>query len=386
MIYQDTTALEKIEGMKERIKVVQGGARAGKTSAILIILCDISFEEKDKIIHIVSNTLPNLRHGAMTDWERLLKGTDRARYFSVNKAEHKWTNICTGTTIEFLSCDADDALGAPRDYLFINEASRISWETYSQLALRTEQDIWIDFNPVNEFWVHTELLKRKEGVSFIKLNFEDNEAIPENVLKELLAHKGDGKNNWWKVFGLGEIGSLEGNIYQGWLPFEKLGDDAFEHMRLVRYGLDFGFSNDETAMVAVYEHENGGTFIDQLIYKTGMLTSQYGPEFERIGIDKNVLIVADSARPEIVAEIRKDGFRIIGAEKGAGSVLRGIDRVQQRKIYYRGKDLEKEFYTYAWRKKKTGEMIDEPAQGTPDHLLDAVRYAIDDLSKPRFDF
>ena len=381
MQYQDTTALAKIEAMPNRIKIVQGGARAGKTIAILIILCDLSFEVEHKTIHIVSDTMPNLRHGAMNDWEKMLKGTNREQYFKVNRSINKWENIITGSTIEFLSCDADDALGAARDYLFINEASRISWQTYRQLALRTEQDVWIDFNPVNEFWVHTQLLKRA-NTSFIKLNYEDNEAIPQNVLDELLANRGDGKNNWWKVYGLGEIGSLEGNVYEGWVAKEL---EDFEEAKLIRYGLDFGFSNDETGMVAVYQLADDSLFIDELIFESGILGSQYGDKLRSIQIDPNVLIVADSARPEIIAEIRKEGFTIIGANKDAGSVLRGIDRVKQHRIYYRGNNLEKEFFTYAWRTKKTGEVLDVPQDGN-DHLLDALRYAVDDMSKPRFDF
>lgn len=381
MQYQDTTALAKIEAMPNRIKIIQGGARAGKTVAILIILCDLSFEVEQKTIHIVSDTMPNLRHGAMNDWEKMLKGTGREQYFKVNRSINKWENIITGSTIEFLSCDADDALGAARDYLFINEASRISWQTYRQLALRTEQDVWIDFNPVNEFWVHTQLLKRA-NTSFIKLNYEDNEAIPQNVLDELLANRGDGKNNWWKVYGLGEVGSLEGNVYEGWVAKEL---EDFEEAKLIRYGLDFGFSNDETGMVAVYQLADDSLFIDELIFESGILGSQYGDKLRSIQIDPNVLIVADSARPEIIAEIRKEGFTIIGANKDAGSVLRGIDRVKQHRIYYRGKNLEKEFFTYAWRTKKTGEVLDVPQDGN-DHLLDALRYAVDDISKPRFDF
>lgn len=235
-MYQDTTALEKIEGMTERIKVIQGGARAGKTIAILIILCDLSFEVQDKVISIVTDTYPNLEKGAIRDWEKLLKNTGRERYFKVNLAKHTWTNLCTGTVLEFFSCDSEDALGAGRDYLFINEASRINYKTYDQLALRTEQDIWIDYNPTHEFWVHTELLKRPTGVSFIKVTYRDNEAIPENVLAELLAHKGDGTNNWWRVYGEGEIGSLEGNVYEGWLPV----DEVPEGYILQRYGVDFG--------------------------------------------------------------------------------------------------------------------------------------------------
>lgn len=383
MEYSDTTALQKIETMNARINIIQGGARAGKTLALLIILCDLSFEVKDKIIHIMSDSYPNLSNGAMTDWHKLLRGTNRERYFRVNQTQHIWTNLCTGTIIKFIACDAEDALGAPRDYLFVNEANRISYDTFGQLEMRTEQTVWLDFNPVNEFWVHTEVMAKRTDWQFEKLTYQDNEAIPENVLKSLLQRKGDGNNNFWRVYGLGEIGSLEGNVYSGWIVSERP-----ENSRLVRYGLDFGFSNDETALVEVWECEDESIWIKQLIYEKGLLGSQYGERLQRAGVEPSTLIVADSARPEIIAEIKRAGFRCIGADKGVGSVKRGIDRVCQRKVLYapNSKELEQEYLTYAWRKKKsTGETLDEPQDGN-DHIMDALRYAVDDMSKQRFDF
>lgn len=382
-MFQDTTALERIEAMNARINVIQGGARAGKTIAIEIILCDLSFAVKDKIISITTDSYPNLERGAMRDWQKLLKETNRDVYYKVNQAKHTWTNLVTNTVVEFFSCDAADALGAARDYLFVNEANRISFDTFGQLELRTTERIWLDFNPVNEFWVHTEVLKKRSDTEFVKLTYKDNEAIPDNIKAALLQRKGDGTSNWWRVYGLGEIGSLEGNIYQGWQAVAET--DITEQGRLVRYGLDFGFSNDETAMVAVYEMPDNSYGLVQKVYQTGLLGSQYPALMKSKEIDPSVLIVADSARPEIIAEIKKAGYRCIGADKSAGSVLRGIDRVSQKKIIYAGKDLEREFLTYAWRAKKSGETLDEPQDGN-DHLMDALRYAIDDLSKPRFDF
>lgn len=381
MEFGDTTALEKIEAIKARIGVIQGGARAGKTIAMLITLCDLSFDVKDKIISVVTDSYPNLEKGAMRDWQKLLVGTNRKGYFRVNQAKHTWTNLVTGTVVEFFSCDAEDALGAGRDYLFVNEANRISFDTFSQLELRTTERIWLDFNPVNEFWAHTEVLKKRTDAEFLKLTYKDNEEIPDNVLKSLLQRKGDGANNWWRVYGMGEIGSLEGNVYSGWIS----ADEYDGKLDLVRYGLDFGFTNDETGMVAVYRTEDGGYLLRELIYETGLLGSQYPERLERAGVEHNVLIIADSARPEIIAEIKRAGFRCIGAEKGAGSVLKGIDYVSQSKIYFEGKNLEREYLTYAWRKKRTGEVLDEP-EDKNNHLVDALRYAITDLHKPRFDF
>lgn len=383
-MYQDTTALEKIEGMTERIKVVQGGARAGKTIAILIILCDLSFTVKDKIISVVTDSYPNLEKGAMRDWEKLIKATGRECYFKVNLSKHTWTNLCTGTVLEFFSCDTEDALGAGRDYLFINEASRINHQTYDQLALRTTGDIWLDFNPTHEFWVHTDLLTRPKGVSFLKLTYLDNEAIPPTVLEELLAHRGDGTSNWWRVYGLGEIGSLEGNVYEGWTPVEEIPDGYI----LKRYGVDFGFSNDPTAVVAVYEGEDSSICIDLKLYETKLLTPAL---VENLKAMPEGLFVCDNARPEIIAELQANGVRAIGCNKTPGEKMNGklynIELVKRRKVLYvANKDLEREYLTYAWRKKKsTGETLDEPEDGN-DHALDALSYAVRDMERKPIEY
>lgn len=383
-MYQDTTALEKIEKMNARINIVQGGARSSKTTSILIILIDLSFEEKNKIIHVVSDTLVNLRHGAMVDWEKILRGTERERYFTVNKTEHKWTNLCTGTTIEFISCDAEDALGAQRDYLFINEANRINLDTFNQLALRTTTRIWLDFNPVCEFWVHTDIMKNRSDWEFIKLTYLDNEAIPPSVLAELLQHRGDGTNNFWRVYGMGEVGSLEGNVYEGWQPVENLPDGYV----LKRYGVDFGFSNDPTAVVAVYEAEDKSICIELKLYETKLLTPAL---VERLKEMPEGLFVCDNARPEIIAELQANGIRAIGCNKQPGEKMNGklynIELVKRRKVLYiANKDLEREYLTYAWRtKKSTGETLDEPEDGN-DHALDALAYAVRDMERKPIEY
>lgn len=380
--YAITTALDKIYAMNHRINIVQGGTSAGKTIGILIRVIDLSFAVKGKVITVTTDTLPNLRKGAMRDFANILKGTNRESYYAVKETTHTYTNLCTGTIIEFYSCDADDALGARRDYLFVNEANRISYDTFTQLEIRTVETIWLDFNPVNEFWVHKELLKRPD-IEFIKLNYLDNEALDRKVVEALELRRGDGTSNWWKVYGLGEVGSLEGNIYQGWLAMDE--DEMKKTGKLIRYGLDFGFG-DETALVAIYQMDKNTLGIAQIVYEKGISASGYPDLLKSHNIDPSVLIVADSARPEIIADIKQNGYRIIGANKDKGSVVRGIDRVKTYKIYYCGKDLEREFMTYAWRiKKSTGETIYEPEDGN-DHLMDALRYAIDDLKTQRWDF
>lgn len=385
-MYSDTTALEKIEALDKRINIIQGGTSAGKTISILIMILDLSFEVREKTIHIVSDTFPNLRHGAMHDWQKILKGTQRERYFDYKISLNTWENKCTGTTIEFLSCDSDDALGARRDYLFINEANRINYETFRQLEVRTVDRIWLDFNPANEFYAHTELMKRKDS-SFIKLNYLDNEALPQSVIDSLEEQRGDGTSNWWRVYGLGEIGSLEGNVYEGWTTV----DEIPEGYLLKRYGVDFGFSNDPTAVVAVYENEKEPkeVCLKLMLYENKLLTPDL---IARLKQFPEGLFVCDSARPEIIAEMQANGLRAIACNKTPGEKMNGklynIELVKRRKVHYLSEDkaLEREYLTYAWRKKKsTGETLDEPEDGN-DHALDAIAYAIRDMERKPIEY
>lgn len=388
-MYQDTTALAKIQAMDARINIIQGGARAGKTTAILINLCDLSFAVENKIISVVSDTVKNLEKGAMRDWDKLLKSTRRAQYFAENKTRHTWTNKITGTIIEFFSCETDDALGAGRDYLFANEANRIPYSTFDQLMLRTEIMGWIDFNPVNEFWAHTEIMKTRTDWQFEKLTYLDNEGIPESILGDLLQHKGDGTSNWWRVYGLGEIGSLEGNVYEGWIAEDELP----KNLQLLRYGNDFGYSPDPTTVIAIYEDKNSEIWLKQLLYEYKMRTPVFIERCKQITKEYgHELFVSDNSKPEIIAEMEANGIRAIGCDKTPGEKMNGkrynIELVKRRKIHYlrTDKELEREYLTYAWRRKKsTGEILGEPQDGN-DHCMDAIAYAIRDLARPTFDF
>ena len=368
-------------------KVIQGGMSAGKTFAILTLLIGNAQSFPNTLTTVVARSRPDLSRNSVRDFTHIMKNAgifDEERW---NRSSLKYT-FENGSIIEFVSVDAMGARGGRRNVLFVNEANGIDWETFDQLASRTNEFCMIDYNPSSEFWAHTEILKKQaERASFLKLTYKDNEALSRQEIENIEAHapkKGEEPSNWWRVYGLGEIGSLEGNIYQGWIPISRE-PNFFEHAKLVRYGIDFGFSNDETAMVAIYEDEDKRIGLKELIYETGLLGSQYPAKLASVGIDPSVLIVADGARPEIIAEIKQAGYLCIPATKGAGSILRGIDRVKARQIIYDGKDIEKEYLTYAWRKKLTGEILDVP-EDKNNHALDAIRYGIDDLSRPRFDF
>lgn len=383
-----TTTLKRIKAAfceNKRYVVCQGGMSAGKTFAIMILLISYAQSNPNKIITVVGMSYSHLDEGAIRDFKNIMKAAgvfDEARWHTT-KTTYTFAN---DSVIEFKSLDKMAAHGPRRDVLFVNEANHMAYDTFEQLSSRSRKVSIIDYNPSSEFWAHTELLAKYPGeTEFLVLTYKDNEALSDFERQAIELHKpeqGEEPSNWWVVYGLGQIGSLEGNVYSGWRKAEA-GD--YENTRLIRYGLDFGFENDETALVAIYQRENGELLLQEVIYEPKLLGSQYGDRFRQANVDPNVLIVADTARPELIAEIKGQGFRIIGADKNPGSVLRGIDRVSQHQIVYDGKNLEREYLSYAWRKKRTGEILDEPCDGN-DHCMDALRYAIDDLSRPRFDF
>lgn len=384
----NTTALKKLKPLfinGHRFLVVQGGMRAGKTYPILMLIISWCQTYADKIATVASMSYPHLTRGAIRDFQAIMKNAGIWEQERWNSSSKIYT-FANGTILEFISVDKMSAHGPARDLLFVNEANDMDRETFEQLAARTTGKVIIDYNPTHEFWAHTWLIKEyADNCDFVILTYLDNEALAPSIREYIESKKpkpGEKPSNWWTVYGLGQIGTLEGNIYAGWrIATAK----DYKNAQLIRYGLDFGFSNDETALVAIYRTDAEDIIAKQIIYQTGLLGSQYGDALRAHDIDPNILIVADSARPEIIAEIKAQGFRCVGADKKAGSVIRGIDRVKQRHIVYDGKDLEREYLSYKWRAKRTGETLDEPEDGN-DHLMDALRYAIDDLERQRFDF
>lgn len=383
-----TTALNRIEQILYEptfYKVIQGGMSAGKTFAIITLLVGYCQSYPDSLVTVVGLSYPHLEAGSIRDFQKIMKEVNLWDNELWNKSA-KIYSFPNGSMLEFKSIDRMSARGPRRDVLFVNEANGIGWETFQELAGRTKDMVLVDFNPSAKFWAHEKLVEElRSDTSYITLTYKDNEALTAREVANIESHKpkpGEEPSNWWVVYGLGQIGSLEGNVYSGW---EQISANDIEKGKLIRYGLDFGFSNDETAMVALYEMADGKLGVVEKIYRKGLLGSQYGEVLRRNEIDPNILIIADSARPEIIAEIQKAGFRCIGADKNAGSVLRGIDRVAQRQIVYSGENLKREYLSYAWRKKRSGEIMDEPQDGN-DHLMDALRYAVDDLNKKRFDF
>lgn len=379
MHYIKTTAVDKILSLRKRLRILQGGSSAGKTIAMLLILIDRCQSEKGKLFSVVSETLPHLKKGAIRDFLNIMEGHGYYNDANWNRTDYIYT-FETGCKLEFFSADSPDKVRGPRrDVLFINEANNISYETYTQLAIRTNEDIYLDYNPVAEFWVHDEIvnnLNRDTGEpmvehDFLILTYKDNEALPLNIVKDLESRMN--KPGWWKVYGEGQLGEAEGVIYPRWKQIDGVPEGA----RLERYGLDFGYSNDPTAIVAIYYY-NQGYILDEILFQKGLSNKQIADTI--LAQDKQALVIADAAEPKSIDEIRSYGINIQPAVKGQGSVLQGIQIVQDQDISITKRSTNgiKANKNYVWDTDVNGKPLN-----TPDHFwsdfCDAVRYGMTSL-------
>ena len=379
MNFKYTSAIKKIRALTKKKKVIQGGSSAGKTIAILGVLIDKCARYKNISVSIVSENMPHLKRGAMRDFLKIMKNT--YRYIDKNwNRSHSIYTFNNGSYIEFFGADNDSKLrGARRDILYLNECNNVSFESYSQLAIRTNKEIYLDYNPVKRFWVHQELLDQ-DDVDFLKLNYKDNEGLDQSIIDELekavlKAKTSDYWRNWVNVYVKGELGSLEGVIYTNWKRTYIIPEEA----EFLGLGLDFGFSNDPTAIIAAYRYD-GKILLEEICYKAGMLNSDIAKtikQFEDVyGWSNGYKVICDSSEPKSIAELRKYGINAIGVKKGKDSVIYGISLVQEYDmlVLNTSSNLINELETYSWLK-KSGKTINIP-EDKNNHLLDAMRYLI----------
>lgn len=370
-----TTNLERIAALDKRIRIVQGGSSAGKTFSIVPLLINYAIENDNKYISIVSESTPHLKRGAMKDFEVIMRATGRWIEGSFNKQNLVYT-FKNDSKIEFFSADSPDKLrGARRDALFINEANNVAFEAYQQLAMRTNDFIFIDYNPVAEFWAHTELMDRKDS-DFIILTYKGNEGLPQSIVDELeLAEAKKDKSPYWKnwvdVYVYGKIGQLTGAIYQNW---KKCGDLP-KQARLLGYGMDFGFSNDPSALVGFYRFD-GALYLKEEMYDKGLTNSDINDLWRLKGISKVQPIFADSAEPKSIEELRRYGWNIKPTRKGKDSILYGIDILSSQDDFFvpaSSVNMIKELRNYVWETDKDGHKLNRPVDKW-NHLMDAARY------------
>ncbi len=366
-----TTAINKILSLKKRIKIIQGGTSAGKTFGILPILIHKAAETANLEISVVAESIPHLRRGALRDFLKIMRWTNRYVDDRYNKSHLRY-DFANGSFIEFFSADDPSRLrGARRDILYINECNNVVFDAYNELAIRTKKEVYLDFNPANEFWVHTEL-KGENDADFIILTYRDNEGLDSGIVQQIEKNRLKATTsaywaNWWTVYGEGKIGQLQGAVFTNYSIIDKLPSEA----RLIGIGLDFGYSADPTAVIEIYRY-NEKRILHERAYQTQMLNSDIAQV-----LPTDIMIVADSAEPKSIDEIRraKHGILIKGATKGRDSINYGID-VMQRQEYLVTKsstNLIKELRSYCWDTDKQGKRLNKPIDQY-NHAIDAVRY------------
>lgn len=389
MAFVPTTAARKLTQLKKKIRVVPGGTSAGKTYNILPILFSKTAVESSLSVSVVSETMPHLRKGAMRDFINILNQTGRYHKSMWHKTDSIYT-LPNNSFMEFFSADDEGRVRGPRrDILYVNEANNLKFDTFYQLLIRTKKEVWVDFNPTAEFWAHTELQDHPDA-EWLTLTYLDNEALDESIIREIEYNRSRAYNNihlptpdlfkesniknfywhnWWMVYGLGLTGQVQEAIYTNWLPIDEVPKDA----KYVGTGLDFGFSNDPTAIIDMYLY-NGKKLFDEVAVGTGMGIAETVAYLKQ---DFKRSVIADRSAPLLIEEIKKKGVDIkaYDATDGKGSIKYGVSILQEDEFYITKESTQtiKQIRGYVWEKDRQGNLTGRPIQ-YDDDTMDAIRY------------
>ena len=359
---------------KAKIQVHQGGSRSGKTFSLCQVLIQLCFRNRNAgiVITIVRKTFPALRSSVMRDFFHIL--TQGGNYYEENHNKSNATYSLWGNLVEFISVDQPQKLrGRKRDILYVNECNEISLEDWRQLLLRTTgvkngTGIIIDYNPSHEHhWIYEHVLER-EDVEFFQTTYLDNPFLEQSVIDEIERFK-ETDENFWRIYGLGERGVNTAAIFPQW----QMADAIPERAKLVAMGMDWGFTNDPTALVSVWR-EDYSLYIQEHLYKTGMTNRDISQELAKLNLDRTP-IICDSAEPKSIEELHRRGHNVKPSKKGPDSVRLGIDIMKRHKLYILKDSVnaQKEFRNYRWEVDRNGVQLSKPLDKN-NHLIDAVRY------------
>ena len=371
---QVTTALKKITNSRKKITVVQGGQGASKTFSILMLLIDHASNVEGREILILSAELTKMRLTVIKDFVKLMQmfGIYQDSRF-ISGTLYRFPN---GSFIKFIGLDKSDVgKGLRSDVAYFNEVNKIDSETYRQVASRAKK-VYADFNPDAEFFIHSEVIPR-EDCDFLKLTFQDNEMLDKGERQEILRYKQLGYNeqgevinkywaNKWRVYGLGEVGAIDGAVFEHWETIEMPKD-----ARLLYYGCDFGYATSKFAVIGVYNW-NGRKVLKEFVYKTNLTNQQGAEEFKRQGYNGGV-VYCDSAEPKSIRELQIAGIQSVKCDSKQDIKTYAIQSLNEQSFYVDENSTnlidELRYYVYD---EKTG----KPKKSDKDHLMDAMLYAI----------
>lgn len=371
---------------QKRIVVNRGGSSSGKTGTLLRMIAvwlisgkidnsDIIFDKW--VLSVVRKYSSTLNRSVIRDFENILFSEldeNIVKNIEINKSEktYKYNN----RTLEFIGIDDPQKARWPRrDILYCNEANELTYEDFRQLAMRTKYRIFIDFNPDDEdIWINTELEQRRQheekDVEVIVSTYRDNPFLDTNIVKELERLKNIDPI-YWQVYGEGQYWRLEGRIFD----FKEIATIPQE-AKLLGYWLDFWYTNDPTALVAVYQYGDS-LVLDEVVYQSGLTNPDIVKKFEENNITKNTEIWADSSEPKSIEEIHRYGYNIHAVTKWPDSIRNGIDVMKRHTLYVTTSslNLRKEWRKYSWKKDRTGKSLNVPIDEF-NHAIDASRYLI----------
>jgi phage terminase large subunit len=367
-----------LQKSKTKITIEQGGTRSGKTYNILLwLIFDYCTKNNGKTITICRKTFPSVRASVMRDFLDILK---QHRIYSEdfhNKSNSEYALF--GNLVEFISLDQPQKVrGRKRDVLFINEANELFFEDWQQLVFRTTEKIILDYNPSDEYsWIYDNVIPRKDA-EFFKTTYLDNPFLDSSIQKEIeLLRETD--ESYWQIYGLGERGISKSTIFQ-YYEVNKIPEDA----KFISYGMDFGYVNDPTVLVSVYQKDYN-LYCKEHFYQTKMTANDIFYKLKEIGVNKDA-VFCDSAEPRLIDELRRMGLNTRPTIKGRDSVNAGIDLLKRYKLHITtdSHNMIQEFRNYKWVEDKGGKLTNVPRDAN-NHTIDSLRYATYNmLSKPNY--
>tara|TARA_R110000737_G_scaffold284851_1_gene291323 strand:- start:1616 stop:2797 length:1182 start_codon:yes stop_codon:yes gene_type:complete len=367
---------------KKRLNIFQGGTRSGKSWSLMqYCLYLMTTEKKPLTISIVRKTLPALKRSVLRDFLHISKQLGIYWNGVHNKSDN--TFEFNGHTLEMFSTDdAQKIRGSARDILWINEGNELFFEDYQQLAMRTRKQIYIDFNPSDPVHYLYDLAERDDAELFLS-TYKDNKFLPKELVNEIERIR-ERDSDYWRVYGEGLRAVFsEKQIFRNWnyIPYNDFPDIDDEVI-----GIDFGFSQDNLAIVKVGRHNNN-LYIHELLYKKGM-TNRDIAEFLKEKKLNEFICYCDSAEPKSIEELRQMDVIAKGAIKGQGSINAGISLLKEFDIYVSEESLniQKEQQSYLYDELKDGTIINKPKANQADHLMDSIRYCVYSRWRHRVDF
>ncbi len=371
---KQTTALRKIAGLRKKIKAIRGGQGSAKTISILILLINHASANSDREILIISSELTKMRLTVIKDFVKVMKLAgiyDESRFIA--STLYRFPN---GSFIKFIGLDKSDVGKGLRSHVaYFNEVNKIDAESYRQVASRTGQ-VYLDYNPDCEFFVDTDILPR-EDCDFLQLTFEDNEELPQAEREEILNYYALGYNedgtiknpywaNLWQVYGLGNIGSVQGVVFPNWEFIDDMKD-----ARLLYNGVDFGYSISKFASLNIYTL-NGHFVLDELVYANNLTNPDAGNAMFNAGYN-GCTTYCDHAEPKSIEELRRAGITAVPCQSKTDIKPYAIKKLNEKVFYItkRSTNLANELRNYVWDEKTS-----KPQKSDKDHLMDALMYAI----------